>query len=154
MSQTEYEIKLGNITSNSEETSSVSSSVSKISYEIENANNNGLKKGEINEQIEVTKENGEFPRNLKYVDSYTDPKTGTTTSAFLNTDTGKVTLGMTGTNLHKGAILKQTFGVPSSQGYIDESETLKDIGVDVNIGLHFVNDKDTQDFIKNIKKVV
>ena len=34
MSQTEYKIKPGNITSNSEETSSVS----KISYEIENAN--------------------------------------------------------------------------------------------------------------------
>ena len=40
MYQTEYKIKPGNITSNSEETSSVS----KISYEIENANNNSLKK--------------------------------------------------------------------------------------------------------------
>ncbi|MCJ8119598.1 hypothetical protein MU463_14445, partial [Staphylococcus aureus] len=40
---------------------------------------------------------------------------------------------------------------------IDVSETLKDIGADVNIGLHSVTDKDphyknTQDFIKNIKK--
>ncbi len=43
---------------------------------------------------------------------------------------------MTGTNVHKDAILKQTFGVPSYQGYIDASETLKDIGAYVNIGLH------------------
>lgn len=49
---------------------------------------------------------------------------------------------MTGTNVHKDAILKQTFGVPSYQGYIDVSETLKDIGADVNIGLHSVTDKD------------
>ena len=49
---------------------------------------------------------------------------------------------MTGTNVHKDAILKQTFGVPSYQGYIDASETLKDIGADVNIGLHSVTDKD------------
>ncbi len=76
-------------------------------------------------------------KNLSYLKSYTDPKTGTTTSAFLNKDTGKVTLGMTGTNVHKDAILKQTFGVPSYQGYIDVSETLKDIGADVNIGLSF-----------------
>ena len=40
MNSTEYKIKPGNITSNSEETSSVS----KISYEIENANHNQRKK--------------------------------------------------------------------------------------------------------------
>ena len=66
---------------------------------------------------------------------------------------------MTGTNVHKDAILKQTFGVPSYQGYIDASETLKDIGADVNIGLHSVTDKDphyknTQDFIKISKKTM
>ena len=60
----------------------------------------------------------------------------------LNKDTGKVTLGMTGTNVNK-----------------DASETLKDFGADVNIGLHIVTDKDphyknTQDFIKNIKKTM
>lgn len=37
MSQIEYQIKPGNTTSNSEETSAIS----KISYEIEIANNNG-----------------------------------------------------------------------------------------------------------------
>ena len=58
MSQTEYQIKPGNIKANSEETSTVS----KISYEIENANNSGLKKGKINEQIEGLKEEGKFPK--------------------------------------------------------------------------------------------
>ena len=52
MSQIEYQINPGNITSNSEETSSVS----KISYEIENANDNGLDKGKINKQIKALKE--------------------------------------------------------------------------------------------------
>lgn len=78
MNQTEYKIKPGNIKGNSEETSTVS----KISYEIENANNSGLKRDKINEQIEGLKEYDKFPGNLEYVDSYTDPKTGTTTSAF------------------------------------------------------------------------
>ncbi len=108
MSQTEYQIKPGNIKANSEETSTVS----KISYEIENANNSGLKKGKINEQIEGLKEEGKFPKNLKYLKSYTDPNTGTTTTAFKNKDTGKVTLGMTGTNLHfeeMGNVLKHPF---------------------------------------------
>lgn len=81
------------------------------------------------------------------------------TSAFLNKETGKVTLGMTGTNLHKGAMFRETLGFRSPQDTIDMNETLKDFGADVNIGLHSVTDKDphfkgTQDFIKNIKKVV
>ena len=41
MSQTDYQIKPDNIKGNFEETSSIS----KISYEIENANNNSLKNG-------------------------------------------------------------------------------------------------------------
>lgn len=153
MNKTKYQINSDNIKSNSEETSAISS----ISYEIENANNNDLNNASIQTQIEILKSQNSFPKNLSYLKSYTDPKTGTTTSAFLNKDTGKVTLGMTGTNVHKDAILKQTFGVPSYQGYIDASETLKDIGADVNIGLHSVTDKDphyknTQDFIKNNQK--
>ena len=47
MSQTEYQIKSGNIKGNSEETSTVSN----ISYEIENANNSGLKQNKIDKQI-------------------------------------------------------------------------------------------------------
>ncbi|MCH8641996.1 hypothetical protein QP625_05680 [Staphylococcus lugdunensis] len=64
---------------------------------------------------------------------------------------------MTGTNLHKGAMLKQAFGIASPQDYRDVYETLNDIRADINIGLHSVTDKDphyknTQDFIKGIKK--
>ncbi len=58
MSQTEYQIKPDNITSNSEETSTIS----KISYEIENANNSGLKKRKIDTQIEVFKEKVSFQK--------------------------------------------------------------------------------------------
>ena len=36
--------------------------------------------------------------------SHTDTNTGTTASAFKNTDTGKVIVGMTGTNFQKEAI--------------------------------------------------
>lgn len=43
MAKNEYEIQHGNITSHSEETSAIS----KISYEIENANNNGLSKKKL-----------------------------------------------------------------------------------------------------------
>lgn len=153
MSLKEYQIDHGNIKSNSEETSSVS----KISYEIENAHNNGLNDGRINKQLERLKKSNSFPKNLSYLKSYTDPKTGTTTSAFLNKETGKVTLGMTGTNVHKGPLFKQALGVASPQDSIDASGTMKDIGADANIGLHSVTDKDphfknTQDFIKGIKK--
>ena len=56
MYQAEYKIKSKNLTNNSEETSSVSS----ISYEIENAKNNGLKQ-KIVEQIEDLKQSDKFP---------------------------------------------------------------------------------------------
>lgn len=52
MSQTEYQIKSGNIKGNSEETSTVSN----ISYEIENANNSGLKQNKIDKQIKKLQE--------------------------------------------------------------------------------------------------
>ncbi len=152
MSQTEYQIKSGNIKGNSEETSTVSN----ISYEIENANNSGLKQNKIDKQIKKLQEK---INSLKifHILKVIRTQNRHDYKRLLNKDTGKVTLGMTGTNVHKDAILKQTFGVPSYQGYIDVSETLKDIGADVNIGLHSVTDKDphyknTQDFIKNIKK--
>lgn len=70
-----------------------------MAYEIENANNHNLSKMAIKEQLDRSAERGMFPSNLEYVDSYTDSLTGVTTSAFLNKDTGKVTLGMTGTNI-------------------------------------------------------
>ena len=84
MKQNEYQIKSKNITNYSEETSSISN----ISYEIENANDNHLNRDAIREQIKDYKIKGEFPSNLEYVDSYTDPNTGTTSTAFLNKDSG------------------------------------------------------------------
>ena len=96
MSSTEYQIKTENITSNSEETSTVS----KVSYEIENANDHNLGDDKIRGQLEKLKAKGTFPNNLNYLKSYTDPNTGTTSTAFLNKDTGKVTVGMAGTNVH------------------------------------------------------
>ncbi|WP_437273864.1 hypothetical protein [Staphylococcus aureus] len=155
MVKKDYEIQHGNITSNSEETSAIS----KISYEIENANNNGLTDRRINDQFQDLKKHDSFPKNLTYLKSFTDPNTGTTTTAFKNEDTGKVTLGMTGTNVHleaMGNVLEHPFN-HSDQDEKDAEETLKDFRADVNIGLGTVTDKDphfkdTQDFIKDIKK--
>ena len=78
MSQTEYQIKSGNIKGNSEETSTVSN----ISYEIENANNSGLKQNKIDKQIKSYKKKINSLKIFHILKSYTDPKTGTTTSAF------------------------------------------------------------------------
>ena len=66
MSSTEYKIKTENIT------------VSKVSYEIENANDNNLNRDAIREQIKDYKIKGEFPSNLEYVDNYIDPNIRTT----------------------------------------------------------------------------
>lgn len=159
MMKTDYQIKSGNITSNSEETSAIS----KISYEIENANDNGLKRQKVKQQIDKLKEYNKFPKNLKYIDSYTDPLTGTTATAFLNKDTGKVTVGMTGTNIHDEVLKKAASSVFrrrsefTTQDFVDAFESVKDIGADLNIALHSVTDKDlryrnTQQFIENLQK--
>lgn len=144
------------MTNYSEETSSISN----ISYEIENANNNGLPRNRIMAQTEKLKDDNKFPSNLKYVDSYTDPNTGTTSTAFLNQDTGKVTVGMAGTNVH-GEQLKNTLNpfnfIKDKQEAIDARGSMLDFAADANIGLNTVTDKDahfknTQQFIKDIKK--
>ncbi|HHJ5089090.1 TPA: hypothetical protein ACQKXR_002780, partial [Staphylococcus aureus] len=77
MAQSEYEIDPGKITSNTEETSAIAN----ISYEIENANDNNLKYDKIKDQIYKLKRYNQFPKNLDYIDSYTDPSTGTTATA-------------------------------------------------------------------------
>ncbi|MGW8040037.1 hypothetical protein ACWEX2_07385 [Staphylococcus xylosus] len=156
MKQNKYQIKSKNITNYSEETSSISN----ISYEIENANNNNLNSSKINRQVSNLKRNNKFPSNLEYINSYTDPNTGTTSTAFLNKDTGKVTVGMAGTNVH-GNQLKNTLNpfnfVKDKQEAIDARGSLQDFVADANIGLTTVTDKDThfkntQQFIKDIKK--
>lgn len=72
MTKKEYKIDPGKIKSNSEETSAIAS----ISYEIENANDNGLNKARITEQVTYLKNQDKFPKNLDYIESYTDPSTG------------------------------------------------------------------------------
>lgn len=62
------------MTNYSEETSSISN----ISYEIENANNNDLLKNRIMTQVEKLKDDNKFPSNLEYVDRYMYPNTRTT----------------------------------------------------------------------------
>lgn len=155
MKNKDYTINPGNLKSNSEATSSISS----VSYEIENANNHGLKKDKIHDQIEDLKAGKKFPSNLEYIDSHTDKKHGVTASAFLNKDTGKVIIGMTGTNFKKEALAKQLF-LPdfaiTKQDKIDSAETKKDLISDVQIGTFPPSDnskhfEETQEFIKKIK---
>ncbi|ADL22351.1 TPA: hypothetical protein O2Z46_002155 [Staphylococcus aureus] len=155
MKKTEYTIQSDKIQSNSEETSSIS----QISYEIENANNHGLKKKKIYNQIQSLKSDGKFPSNLEYIDSHTDKKHGVTASAFLNKDTGKVIIGMTGTNFKKEALAKQLllpdFAI-TKQDRIDSAETKKDLMSDAQIGTFPPSDnskhfEETQEFIKKIK---
>ncbi|MFS7002475.1 hypothetical protein AB6863_09415 [Carnobacterium maltaromaticum] len=96
------------------------STVSKVSYEIEkllvkNKNQN------IGNYINELKKNNKFPPNLKYVDSYYDEKTGTSGSAFLDTNTGKIVLGYAGTNMDADGIkdiLTDITLVPGNTGHV------------------------------------
>ena len=144
MTKKEYEINPGKIKSNTEETSAIAN----ISYEIENANDNNLETTKINGQIKDLKKDGKFPKNLDYIDSYTDPSTGTTATAFLNKDTGKVTVGMAGTNVHGDQIKKVAFSLvapssirPSNQDLKDVLGTMEDGAADLAIGVGLVNYK-------------
>ena len=151
-----YQMDSNNMTNETESTTAISM----MSYDIENANDNDLSKSDINDQLENLKETNKFPSNLEYVDSYTDPNTGTTSTAFLNKDTGKVTVGMAGTNVH-GEQLKNTLNPfnfnKDKQEAIDARGSMLDFAADANIVLNTVTDKDahfknTQQFIKDIKK--
>ncbi|NGD23882.1 hypothetical protein G0Y09_12980, partial [Staphylococcus aureus] len=147
-----YKIDPGPIKYNTEETTAIS----KISYEIENAKLYGIKSRTIGRQIDQLKEAEKFPSNLEYVDSYTDSLTGVTTSAFLNKDTGKVTLGMTGTNLQDEAFKKLKEGEFSRQNVTNALETVKDGYADLKILYSPASDQNyryanTQEFINKIK---
>nr|WP_142919746.1 hypothetical protein [Staphylococcus arlettae] len=140
MNQKEYQIKADDLSNSTEETSAVSS----ISYQIENANLNSLNINRIKKQVNQLKFDRSFPKNLEYVDSYTDSITGTTSTAFLNKDTGKVIVGMTGTNVHmeqlKSTLNPFNFDM-DKQDARDALATIQDLGADANIGLHTVTDK-------------
>ncbi|HDP5812438.1 TPA: hypothetical protein P6X17_002067 [Staphylococcus aureus] len=155
MSKNEYKLDPQNITNKSEQTSAISL----FSYEIENANLNNLNKDRIMKQVKILKSQKKFPSNLEYIDSHTDKKHGVTASAFLNKDTGKVIIGMTGTNFKKEALAKQLF-LPdftiTKQDKIDSAETKKDLISDFQIGTFPPSDnskhfEETQEFIKKIK---
>lgn len=155
MSKPEYQLNPGKINANTEETSAISY----FSYQIENANISGLDKVKIYQQIDILKDRNKFPSNLEYIDSHTDKKHGVTASAFLNKDTGKVIIGMTGTNFKKEALAKQLLlpdFATTKQDKIDSAETKKDLTSDVQIGTFPPSDKskhyeETQEFIKKIK---
>lgn len=148
----QFEVDYGKLNSETEATSAVS----KLAYEVENANNNKISNRELKTKFEVLKKRGKFPSNLEYIDSHTDKKYGVTASAFLNKDTGKVVIGMTGTNFKKEALAKRYSGNGDKQDKIDSDETEKDLISDFEIGISPPSDKskhyeETQEFIKKIK---
>ncbi|HDJ3073443.1 hypothetical protein [Staphylococcus aureus] len=149
-----YKIDSGIIDNNTEETTAVS----KISYEVENAYLHGVNNGRIKRQLDTLRSDGKFPSNLEYIDSHMDIKYGVTASAFLNKDTGKVMIGMTGTNFKKEALAKQLLepSFSTRQDILDSGETIKDLISDVQIGTSPPSDnskhyEETQEFIKKIK---
>ncbi|HDJ7669529.1 TPA: hypothetical protein PRN45_002229 [Staphylococcus aureus] len=149
-----YKIDSGIIDNNTEETTAVS----KISYEVENAYLHGVNNGRIKRQLDTLRSDGKFPSNLEYIDSHMDIKYGVTASAFLNKDTGKVMIGMTGTNFKKEALAKQLLepSFSTRQDILDSGETIKDLISDVQIGTSPPSDKskhyeEIQEFIKKIK---
>lgn len=151
MSKSVYKLDVGKL-KDTEPTSAISF----MAYEIENANNHNLSKMAIKEQLDRSAERGMFPSNLEYVDSYTDSLTGVTTSAFLNKDTGKVTLGMTGTNIQGEAFKKLKEGEFSRQNVTNALETVKDGYADIKILYSPASDQNyryanTQEFINKIK---
>ncbi len=148
----QFEVDYGKLNSETEATSAVS----KLAYEVENANNNKISNRELKTKFEVLKKRGKFPSNLEYIDSHTDKKYGVTASAFLNKDTGKVVIGMTGTNFKKEALAKRYSGNGDKQDKIDSDETEKELISDFEIGISPPSDKskhyeETQEFIKKIK---
>ncbi|PZJ68287.1 hypothetical protein [Staphylococcus aureus] len=149
-----YKIDSGIIDNNTEETTAVS----KISYEVENAYLHGVNNGRIKKQLDTLRSDGKFPSNLEYIDSHMDIKYGVTASAFLNKDTGKVMIGMTGTNFKKEALAKQLLepSFSTRQDILDSGETIKDLISDVQIGTSPPSDnskhyEEIQEFIKKIK---
>ncbi|HEA6492012.1 hypothetical protein NNK06_13045 [Staphylococcus aureus] len=151
----QFEVDYGKLNSETEATSAVS----KLAYEVENANNNKISNRELKTKFEVLKKRGKSPSNLEYIDSHTDKKHGVTASAFLNKDTGKVIIGMTGTNFKKEALAKQLLlpdFATTKQDRIDSAETKKDLISDAQIGTFPPSDnskhfEETQEFIKKIK---
>lgn len=110
----DYELKDKGIKGDTEATSAIAT----ISYEIENGIYHGLTDKQLKKQIEKLQKRGQFPSNMKYIDSFYDKKTGLSGTAFLDQTTGKVVIGFAGTNLDNGLW-----------------ESSKDLLADLNIGI-------------------
>ncbi|TFI86752.1 hypothetical protein CKN61_13070 [Carnobacterium divergens] len=80
------------------------SSVSKVSYDIEKMLAQGISKSDISDYIKELYKDEDFPENLQYMDCYYDEKSGTSGSAFLDTNTNTVVLGYAGTNMDADGI--------------------------------------------------
>lgn len=118
--------------------SEVTSTISSLSYEIENELYNGTKIKKINKSINVLREKGKFPKNLTFIDAHLDEVNGICASAFLDENTNKVIIGFAGTN-------KDT----------SLSHAVKDVIADLKIGfsVRTADDyyyKSTQNFIDKI----
>lgn len=108
----EYKIKDKGIKGDTEPTSAIST----ISYEIENAKYHDLSSDKINQQIKKLQRKGKFPPTLSYIDAFYDSSTSLSGVAFMETTTGRVTIGFAGTNLDNGF-----------------KENIKDLGADFSI---------------------
>ncbi|MGV2927070.1 hypothetical protein RW115_00610 [Macrococcus capreoli] len=71
-----------------------SSTVSSVSYEIENMLFNE-RKFEVEREIDKLKLKKHFPKNLTFIDAHLDEANGLCASAFLDDKTGKVIIGLT-----------------------------------------------------------
>ncbi|UBH08118.1 hypothetical protein [Macrococcus armenti] len=123
-----------NINNNSETTSTISS----VSYDIENYIYKNSTINEIKDAIDMSKSDNKFPKNLTFIDAHLDEVNGICASAFLDENTNKVIIGFAGTN-------KDT----------SLSHAVKDVIADLKIGFSVRNADDyyyksTQKFIDKI----
>lgn len=87
-------IELKNINNKSEKTSSIST----IYYSLENKLHQNATRDILYKEITKLKKNDNFPKNLTFIDAQLDESNGLCASAFLDDKTGKVIIGLTGTN--------------------------------------------------------
>ncbi|UBH10349.1 hypothetical protein [Macrococcus armenti] len=84
-----------NINNNSETTSTISS----VSYDIENYIYKNSTINEIKDAIDMSKSDNKFPKNLTFIDAHLDEVNGICASAFLDENTNKVIIGFAGTKV-------------------------------------------------------
>lgn len=80
------------INGNSEKTSTVSS----VSYSIEDSVNQNISRKHIKQILNRKSEDNKFPKNLTFIDAHLDEATCMSACAFLDEETGKVIVGFTG----------------------------------------------------------